>query len=177
MASSGTGSKGDLDFCTTGSGDSRGQCTLSNSKTGNGDSRSQCTLSNSKTGSGDSRSQCTLSNSKTGSGDSRSQCTLSNSKTGSGDSRGQCTLSNSKTGSGDSKSQCTLSNSKHWLTTSLVEGVGKQCSECGTLSHSEHRFPAPSSRLPDLVTPLKGHSLSSRSCPATRSAPSERFGY
>ena len=29
----------------------------------------------------------------------------------------------------------------------------------------------------DLVTPLKGHSLSPRSCPATRSAPSERFGY
>ena len=28
-----------------------------------------------------------------------------------------------------------------------------------------------------LVTPLKGHSLSPRSCPATRSAPSERFGY
>ena len=26
-------------------------------------------------------------------------------------------------------------------------------------------------------TPLKGHSLSPRSCPATRSAPSERFGY
>ena len=31
--------------------------------------------------------------------------------------------------------------------------------------------------LPDLVTPLKGHSLSPRSCPTTRSAPSERFGY
>ena len=31
--------------------------------------------------------------------------------------------------------------------------------------------------LPDLVTPLKEHSLSPRSCPATRSAPSERFGY
>ena len=31
--------------------------------------------------------------------------------------------------------------------------------------------------LPDLVTPLKGHSLSPRNCPATRSAPSERFGY
>ena len=31
--------------------------------------------------------------------------------------------------------------------------------------------------LPDLVTPLKGHSLSPRSCPATRSAYSERFGY
>ena len=28
--------------------------------------------------------------------------------------------------------------------------------------------------LPDLVTPLKGHSLSPCSCPATRSAPSER---
>ena len=31
--------------------------------------------------------------------------------------------------------------------------------------------------LPDLVRPLKGHSLSPRSCPPTRSAPSERFGY
>ena len=31
--------------------------------------------------------------------------------------------------------------------------------------------------LPDLVTPLKGYSLSPRSCPATRSAPSEKFGY
>ena len=31
--------------------------------------------------------------------------------------------------------------------------------------------------LPDLVTPLKGHSLSPRSCPATRSAPSRRFRY
>ena len=30
---------------------------------------------------------------------------------------------------------------------------------------------------PDLVTSLKGHSLSPRSCPPTRSAPSERFGY
>ena len=30
--------------------------------------------------------------------------------------------------------------------------------------------------LPDLVTPLKGHSLSPRSCPPTRSAFSERFG-
>ena len=31
--------------------------------------------------------------------------------------------------------------------------------------------------LPDSVTPLKGHSLSPRSCPATRSALSERFEY
>ena len=31
--------------------------------------------------------------------------------------------------------------------------------------------------LPDLVTPLTGYSLSPRSCPPTRSAPSERFGY
>ena len=31
--------------------------------------------------------------------------------------------------------------------------------------------------LPDLVTPLKGHSLSPHSCPATQSAPSKRFGY
>ena len=31
--------------------------------------------------------------------------------------------------------------------------------------------------LPNLVTPLKGHSSSPRSCPETRSAPSERFWY
>ena len=31
--------------------------------------------------------------------------------------------------------------------------------------------------LPDLVTPLKGHPLSPRSCPPTWSAPSKRFGY
>ena len=31
--------------------------------------------------------------------------------------------------------------------------------------------------LPDLVTPLKGHSLSPRNCPPTWSVPSERFGY
>ena len=31
--------------------------------------------------------------------------------------------------------------------------------------------------LPDLVTSMKGHSLSPRSCSPTRSAPSERFGY
>ena len=59
-------------------------------------------------------------------------------------------------------------------------------------SHSEHRFPAPSSTvthtlrasisgtllqtLLELVTPLKGHSLSPRGCPLTLSAPSERFG-
>ena len=30
--------------------------------------------------------------------------------------------------------------------------------------------------LPELVTPLKGHSLSPRNCPPTRSAPSQRFG-
>ena len=31
--------------------------------------------------------------------------------------------------------------------------------------------------LPDLVTPLTVHSVSPRSCPPTRSEPSERFGY
>ena len=31
--------------------------------------------------------------------------------------------------------------------------------------------------LPQLVTPLNGHSLSPRSCPPMLSAPSERFGY
>ena len=37
---------------------------------------------------------------------------------------------------------------RHWFTTSfLQEGAGKRCSECGSESHSEHRFPAPSSKL------------------------------
>ena len=43
-------------------------------------------------------------------------------------------------------------------------------------SHSGHRFPTPSSKLCQ-IKPLKGHSLSPSSCPPTRSAPSERFGY
>ena len=61
--------------------------------------------------------------------------------------------------------------------------------------YSEHRLPAPSSNigfrhlpptsasrtflqtLPELVTSLKGHSLSPRSCPPSLSAPSERFGW
>ena len=55
--------------------------------------------------------------------------------------------------------------------------------------NSKHRFPATSYKLraslsgnflqtlPDLVTPLKGYSLSPSSCPATRSAPTERFLY
>ena len=50
---------------------------------------------------------------------------------------------------------------------------------CRSYSHSEHRFRALTllQPLPDLVMPLvKGHSLSPRSCPPTRSAPSERFG-
>ena len=45
------------------------------------------------------------------------------------------------------------------------------------ISHSEPRFPAPSSKLHYLVTPLQGHSLFLRSCPPTLSAPSERFWY
>ena len=48
----------------------------------------------------------------------------------------------------------------------------------GIDAHSEHRFPGTLLQtLPDLVTPLKGHSLSPRSCPPTGSAPPERFGY
>ena len=73
-----------------------------------------------------------------------------------------------------------LRGDKEWrneIWQSLEEGAVKRCSECASWAHSEHRFPAPSSKLPDLVTPLKGHSLSPRSCPPTRSASSERFGY
>ena len=46
--------------------------------------------------------------------------------------------------------------------------------------YSEHRFSGTFFQtLPDLVTPLKGnaYNLSPRSCPPTRSAPSERLGY
>ena len=81
-----------------------------------------------------------------------------------------------------------------------IPGAARDFFEESTFSaDSEHRFPAPSSkegcRKPVLgvcfqctlrvplsgtflqTTPLKGHSLSPRSCPPTRSAPSERFGY
>ena len=45
--------------------------------------------------------------------------------------------------------------------------------------HSEHRFPAPSSKLCQIwLRHWRGtSSLSPRSCPPTRSAPTERFGY
>ena len=42
-------------------------------------------------------------------------------------------------------------------------------------SNSKHRLLAPSSKLPELVRPLKGHSLCSH--PLTLSVPSERFSY
>jgi len=44
----------------------------------------------------------------------------------------------------------------------------------GAAPHSEHRFPAPSSKLCQIWL---RHSISPRSCPATRSAPSGRFRY
>ena len=43
--------------------------------------------------------------------------------------------------------------------------------------HSEHHFQTPSSRLPELVTPLKTHYFSPHSCLLTLSVPSERFRY
>ena len=57
---------------------------------------------------------------------------------------------------------------------SLEDSAGKRCSES---RDSVNRFPALFLQtLPDLVTSaLKGHSLSPRSCPPTRSVPSERF--
>ena len=57
---------------------------------------------------------------------------------------------------------------------SLEESAGKRCSES---RDSVNRLPALFLQtLPDLVTSaLKGHSLSPRSCPPTRSVPSERF--
>ena len=54
--------------------------------------------------------------------------------------------------------------------------VVNQCLEFSLNSHSEYRFPFLQT-LPDLVTSLKRHSLSPRSCLSTRSAPSETFGY
>ena len=59
---------------------------------------------------------------------------------------------------------------------SLEEGAGKWCSECAS-AYVRTTLRASLSgtflqTLPDLVTPLKGHSLSPRSCPA----PSERYG-
>ena len=64
-----------------------------------------------------------------------------------------------------------------WLTSAFENSCG-----CTVLDMPECTLRAPLSgtflqTLPDLVTPLKGHSLSPRSCPPTRSAPSERFGY
>ena len=60
--------------------------------------------------------------------------------------------------------------------TSSIWANTLQASLSGTFLHTpciafRHLPP----NLPDLVTPLKGHSLSPRSCPPTRSAPSERF--
>ena len=49
----------------------------------------------------------------------------------------------------------------------VSEGVTLQASLSGTFLQT----------LPELVTPLKGHSVSPCSCPPTRSAPSERFGF
>ena len=56
------------------------------------------------------------------------------------------------------------------------EGAGKRYSECASDAHSEHRFVAPFLQTrPNLVAPLKLHSLPPRICPPTLSAPSERF--
>ena len=58
------------------------------------------------------------------------------------------------------------------------KGAGKRALEREAVAHTEHRFPAPSSKLcHNLVTPLKGRFSSPRSCPPTRSAPSDRSGY
>ena len=68
----------------------------------------------------------------------------------------------------------------HWFRNQTGHELCLHCNDIYTarVSHSEHRFPASSSKLlPDLVTPLKGHSLFPHSCPPTQSAPSERFGY
>ena len=46
----------------------------------------------------------------------------------------------------------------------------------GSNPHSQHHLPALSPKLPQPVTPLKGHSSSPRSCPPTLPPPSERLG-
>ena len=72
-----------------------------------------------------------------------------------------------------------LPNSKHWFTTSFL---GKRCRKTmlGVCFPPTLRASISGTffqTLPDLVTSLKGHSLSPRSCPVTRSAASETFGY
>ena len=83
---------------------------------------------------------------------------------------------------------------RHFLSNSVrtgysTEGAGNFFAQLSTDAVSAHRrvlvliTPRASlsgtflQTLPDLVTALKGHSLFPRSCPATRSAPSERLGH
>ena len=77
-----------------------------------------------------------------------------------------------------------LEKQKSWQLTNLVQLYSGQLKEeegefldssafIPQVSHSGS-FPQ---TLPELVTPLHGHSLSPSSCPPTCSEPSERFGY
>ena len=66
------------------------------------------------------------------------------------------------------KAVVTCHGFRQWPAGLGTEGHTLRASLSGTLLQT----------LPDLVTPLKGHSLSPRSgCPRTRSTASERFGY
>ena len=81
------------------------------------------------------------------------------------------------------------SQRKPW-TDNAEEWTGKPLAETQALAHDRNRWrrlctaTLQASRSgtflqtrSDLVTPLKGHSLSPRSCPPTRLTPCERFGY
>ena len=99
-------------------------------------------------------------------------------------------LSSSSFSSSDGQSHSSSVGS--WLPVRISRRWTKAGTNCWALSEllilpSKSDCPFPTLRallsstflqtVPDLVTPLKGHSLSPRSCPLTRSAPSERFGY
>ena len=75
------------------------------------------------------------------------------------------------------KLQFVASSKVHTLAERTMSGAKCRLGEADT--HSEHHFPASSPKLCQnwLRRPLKGNSLSSRICPPTPSAPSDRFGY
>ena len=76
-----------------------------------------------------------------------------------------------------------LEKLKSWQLMNLVQLYSGQLKEEGEFLDSSAFIPQASlsgsfpQTLPELVTPLNGHSLSPCSCPPTCSEPSERFGY
>ena len=72
------------------------------------------------------------------------------------------------------RSACTVSSQSSSLAKPESRGQGRQGVDRTLRASLSGTF---LQTLPELVTPLKGHSLSPRSCPPTRSAPSETFRY